>query len=143
MKEAIAKVEKRGEELNDDDDSESSPQISSLTSYRYALQDAAGASKDRQSHTTFEVGFEPICQIDVPELVSSDASSCSDRNGEPSSTMKAPPEQQILPMATDVSSLSAPTSAPPSDVQLNQEVANQEVEALPAGNTSTISLSSA
>lgn len=122
MKAAIRRVEERGEELEDDLES---AQTSPSSSHLYALEDAAGASKDRQSHKTFEVGFGPICQIDVPELVSSDASTCS-----------GAPDQQMMSMTTDVSSsVSAPPSAPPSNVQPIQDPANKEIQAYPAAST--------
>jgi len=89
MKEAIAKVEKRGEELSD---SELAQQTHAPIS-REALKDAPGSSKDRLLHEMYEVPVAPICYIDsVPELVSSDASISSRSLGDSSSVLKDPPE---------------------------------------------------
>ena len=87
MKETIASVEKRGEEL-----SPMPPSQNVEHSYKYALADAPGTSKDRLFHQTYEVPVSPICPIEVPELVSSDASSCSSRSHSSIGLLKDPPE---------------------------------------------------
>lgn len=89
MKEAIAKVEKRGEELSDSEPA----QQTHAPIPREALKDAPGSSKDRLLHEMYEVPVAPICYIDsVPELVSSDASISSRSLGDSSSVLKDPPE---------------------------------------------------
>lgn len=75
MREAIARVEKRGEELNCSAPTEQS----NTSSVRGgSLEDAAGSQKDRTVHQSYEVPVHPICPVDsVPDLVSSDTSICS------------------------------------------------------------------
>mmetsp|Transcript_20142 Transcript_20142/g.43750 ORF Transcript_20142/g.43750 Transcript_20142/m.43750 type:complete len:705 (+) Transcript_20142:103-2217(+) len=80
MRATISRVEKRGEELN----GRKSAAPSYVPSFHKGpLEDAAGSSKDRLIHQTYEVSVQPICPIDsVPELVSSDTSICSSRSQE-------------------------------------------------------------
>ena len=93
MKETISRVEKRGEELNV---SNPAPPSNVSSSHREPLEDAAGSSKDRLAHQTHEVSVQPICIIDsVPELVSSDTSTCSARSQGESSALKDPPEKDV------------------------------------------------
>lgn len=82
MKEIIARVEKRGEELND---LKSAAQANASSFHKGPLEDAPGSAKDRLLHQTYEVPVGPICPFDsVPELVSSDSSMCSSKSqGEP------------------------------------------------------------
>lgn len=66
MKEAISRVEKRGEELND----ANAPPICNDD-----FENTASHSNDQLAHQTEEVSCNPICSIDsVPELVHSDDS---------------------------------------------------------------------
>ena len=83
MKETIARVEKRGEELDDGGlKPAASASIASLIGK--SLDIAPGSSGDLFSHQTYEVPVEPICHLesDVPLLVPSDTSTCSLRSHE-------------------------------------------------------------
>ena len=103
MRETIARVEKRGEELKDE--LNDSIQNNVLFSDVGSLEDAAGSSNDRHVHQTYEVPVGPICSIDpVPEVVS-DASICSSKGD-----LKEPPE-----------SISTATSTASNNVQLIQD----------------------
>ncbi|KAL7536479.1 hypothetical protein ACHAXR_007190 [Thalassiosira sp. AJA248-18] len=115
MKETISKVEKRGEELSDD--SKPATLTSNVSSFHNgALEDAAGASKDRLIHQSYEVEVGPIIDS-VPELVSSDTSVCSSRS---SSTLKDPPE-------TGASTVPNPTiSASPNVLQIKDAAAGNQ-----------------
>ena len=107
MKETIARVEKRGEEL-----SPMPPSQNVEHSYKYALADAPGTSKDRLFHQTYEVPVSPICPIEVPELVSSDASSCSSRSHSSIGLLKDPPEM-LSEIPTQNASIDATSSSIP------------------------------
>lgn len=78
MKEAIARVEKRGEELGTE---KPAVQASASSPDNVELEDAPGSDQDRLFHSSHEVSIQPICQIEVPELVSSDTSICSSKSG--------------------------------------------------------------
>ena len=134
MKEAIAKVETRGEELGD-----SKPAAEAIESSG-SLDEAPGSAKDGMVHETYEVSCDPICHIEVPELVSSDnsigsfperdSSSAAQRipssNNVPltvqqpiqdggtsaSGALKDPPEQATS-RAKDASVIASPSSVPP------------------------------
>ena len=102
MKETIARVEKRGEQL-----SPKTPSQNVEHSHKYALADAPGTSKDRLFHQTYEIPVSPICPIEVPELVSSDASSCSSRSHSSIGQLKDPPEKMLSEIPTQNASISS------------------------------------
>ena len=76
MKQTIAKVEARGEELSD---AGPGVQTEISSSHTDALVDAPDTAKDRLFHRTYEVPVRPICPLDLPELASSDSSVCSSK----------------------------------------------------------------